>query len=69
MPEYITVFYDHAYLKFWFVSGQSRNLEKVMAVQRIGNTLKVANSSNSIFIINFDNVTLMEEVFTGNDLS
>jgi hypothetical protein len=69
MPEHITVFYDHALLKFWFVSGQSRNLQNIMAIQRIGNTLKVANSSNSIFIINFDNITIMEEVFTGDVIS
>jgi hypothetical protein len=35
--------------------------------ERIGNTLKVANSSKTIYIIYFDNVTLIEEVYIGDE--
>lgn len=62
----MTVKYDHAMLKIWFSAGAtSRNISNVMEIEHKGNTLIIRNNSNTTYIVNYDNVNMIEEIFEG----
>jgi hypothetical protein len=55
--------FDHAMLKVWFSGGNySRNVADVMTVERNGNVLTVYSYDQRIFIFNWDNISLIEEI-------
>lgn len=69
MPDNITVTFDRASLKIWFVYSYCRNIDNVLAMERCGNAIKVYIESGRVFIINWDNITFIEEVESKNELS
>jgi hypothetical protein len=55
--------FDHAYIKLWYVgSNISRNFSDVMTMQRNGDILKLYQYDGTTYIVNWNNVTLIEEV-------
>lgn len=59
--------FDHAYLKLWFVgSNLSRNFNDVMTIERNGDVIKVWRYNGDVYIVNWNNVTMIEEVNEGD---
>lgn len=55
--------FDHAYIKLWFVgSNVSRNFQDIMTIQRDGDVMKLFQYDGTTYIVNWSNVTLIEEV-------
>jgi hypothetical protein len=54
--------FDSATLKFWFVNGNCRKIAKVVEIDRQGDSMQVLTSEGNTYIVNFSNVTLIEEV-------
>lgn len=54
--------FDNATIKIWFSSGASRNFYYVSVIERRGDTLSVNTSGGALYIVNWGNVTMIEEV-------
>lgn len=55
--------FDKVNLKIWFSNnGTSRNLQKVVEIDHVGNLMKVELEDGKTVLINFDNVNMIEEV-------
>jgi len=54
--------FDNANLKFWFINGNCRNIPNVVEIERQGDSMLVLTSDDCTYIVNFSNVTLIEEV-------
>lgn len=54
--------FDNATIKIWFVSGASRNFFYVSSIERQGDTLSVITSGDALYLVNWNNVTMIEEV-------
>jgi hypothetical protein len=55
--------FDHAFIKLWFVgSSISRNFTDIMTMQRNNDVLKLYQYDGTTYIVNWNNVTLIEEV-------
>lgn len=58
--------FEHAMLKVWFIGGdKSRNLAGVLEIERDGNVLIVRNNSQTTYLLNWDNINMIEEVHIG----
>ena len=55
--------FDKANLKVWFSNnGTSRNLQKVVEIEHVGNLMTVTLDDGKTVLVNFDNVNMIEEV-------
>jgi len=55
--------FDHVLLKIWFTgSHTSRNFPLVMSVERDGNILTIKNSSGTTYLLNWNNINMIEEI-------
>jgi endo-1,4-beta-mannosidase len=48
-------------LKFWWISGHSRNFHGVKSIERKGSDM-VVETDRAIVLVNWNNVTVLEEV-------
>ena len=57
--------FDHATLKVWFAAGHtSRNFSGVTEMERPGgNVLIIRNNSGSTYTLNWDNISMIEEIY------
>ena len=54
---------DFADLKVWFVGANtSRNFPRVSEMTRCENILRIINSSDTVYTLNWDNITMIEEI-------
>lgn len=55
--------YDHAFFKVWFSgSHTSRNFSGVMEIERNGSVLFIRNDSGTTYVLNWDNINMIEEI-------
>ena len=57
--------FDRVLLKVWFGGvPTSRNFQKVMSMERSGNILTVINDSGPTYLLNWDNINMIEEIYS-----
>ncbi len=55
--------FDHALIKVWFGGAHtSRNFPGVMSMGKKGNVLTITNSSGTVYVLNWDNINMIEEI-------
>ena len=58
--------FDRVYIKVWFSGGSTcRNFYNVTEIKTNGNVMQIINSSGDLYLINWDNVDSIEEIYEG----